>query len=153
MEVGGALRLRLEVKRQRSEVRSRRSEVGGRREDVGGWRSASLEVGGKKTEIGGQKSEIREQKTEDNFGLRNREPARRVGVRRTIADCEFGKAWRIEEGVRVQVAASSNEDWGPSTVLVWIPDSPIQSGFWDDFFWRAQRPALLDSDYLISPPT
>ena len=24
-----------------------------------------------------------------NFGLRNREPARRVGVRRTIVNCEF----------------------------------------------------------------
>ena len=28
----------------------------------------------------------------DYFGLRNREPARRVGVRRTIADCGFEKA-------------------------------------------------------------
>ena len=34
---------------------------------------------------------------EDNFGLRNREPARRVGVRRTIADCGFKSK---ETGVR-----------------------------------------------------
>ncbi len=34
---------------------------------------------------------------EDNFGLRNREPARRVGVRRTIANCGFKSK---ETGVR-----------------------------------------------------
>ncbi len=32
-------------------------------------------------------------------------------------------------------------------VYVWIPDIPMQSGFRDDVFWRAQRPALLDTGY------
>jgi hypothetical protein len=41
---------------------------------------------------------------EDNFGLRNREPARRVGVRRTIADCGFKSK---ETGVRDQRAVPS----------------------------------------------
>jgi hypothetical protein len=37
-----------------------------------------------------------------NFGLRNREPARRVGVRRTISNCEFRKAQGMEHRARSQ---------------------------------------------------
>ena len=46
-------------------------------------------------------------------------------------------------GVRCQCSAGSNEDWGLNAnriVLVWIPDSPTQSGFRDDFLRRARRP-------------
>jgi hypothetical protein len=60
--------------RKKSEIRGQREDVEGMAlRPVGGWRSASLEVGGKGKII-------------SNCGLRNREPARRVGVRRTIAN-------------------------------------------------------------------
>ena len=83
-----------------------RPEAGGQRSEVRGQRSEDRkksEVRGRKSEVGGQREEDSEETLEvrgalmsalqtfalgwrqrkDNFGFRNREPARKVGVRRT----------------------------------------------------------------------
>jgi len=111
LEVGGALRFRLEAEdrgrgrfirelenwgirelensSKRSKVRDQRTENRGQRRDVGGWRGASLEVGGRR-----QRADFRLQIADCGFLKRERRVQKNCPILAEGHSQERGNLWR-----------------------------------------------------------